>query len=196
MGFHCARWCYGIFTVLISQLVIINMAYSEQQNISVNVTANLIENSCKFSFSDSGVIDLGKQSISSIEDTDSFTNYIGHGQSFTINVSNCPSLDNDEISKLIFNFSPQSGSFPVESSQVFANEVSATDGGATGVGLVIFAEPQDQNVLDKSGQSNVAFDVTTGDYLNSYNFSARLQKINTITEGDFTTHVTVEVTYE
>ncbi|EJO9737587.1 hypothetical protein NU699_004379 [Salmonella enterica] len=51
-------------------------------------------------------------------------------------------------------------------------------------------------MLDESGHSNAIFDVTPDNYLNSYGFFARLQKINTITEGDFTAHVIVEVTYE
>lgn len=196
MSYLDRQWFRTILSILVLQIGMVNIAYSDEQSLSLNVKGNLIENSCKISFSDSGVIDLGKQSISAIESIDSFTNYIGGGKHFTINVSGCSSVSDDGANKLIFSFSPQSGTFPVESSQVFSNEMSNTDGGATGIGLVIFSEQQDKNVLDESGHSNAIFDVTSDTYINSYGFYARLQKINSITEGGFTTHVTVEVTYE
>ncbi|ELH4154681.1 fimbrial protein [Salmonella enterica] len=196
MNYRHSLWYCCLLTMLIFQIDTVRIAHSAEQTLSLNVKANVVENSCKISFSDSGSVDLGKQSIAAIESVDSFTNYIGNGKHFSINVSDCSPLSNGGISKLIFNFSPQSGTFPVESSQAFANDILPADGGATGVGLVIFAEQQDKNVLDESGHSNAIFDVTSDTYLNSYGFFARLQKINTITEGNFTTHVTVEVTYE
>ncbi|AXD08619.1 hypothetical protein CHE29_06405 [Salmonella enterica] len=132
--------------MLIFQIDTVRIAHSAEQTLSLNVKANVVENSCKIFFRLRSV-DLGKQSIAAIESVDSFTNYIGNGKHFSINVSDCSPLSSGGISKLIFNFSPQSGTFPVESSQAFANDILPADGGATGVGLVIFAEQQDKMCL-------------------------------------------------
>lgn len=187
-------------TSLVSQVLLISclsgISYADDQTLSLNVQANIINNSCKITFSDAGNLDIGKQSKEGIEAVNSLTDYIGGGKAFYITVSECSSFSHGSLSKLHFGFSPQSGEFPAQTSQVFINESTSQTGGASGVGLVIFSEQHMTNVLDSSGHSDVTFDVTPENYLSDFMFFARLQKVDEITEGDFITHVIVGVSYE
>jgi type 1 fimbria pilin len=81
---------------------------------------------------------------------------------------------------------------------VFANEIPASGGGAENVGVVIFSEKDNTNVVNASGTSDVIFDVsnqTESQYLTNYNFYARYQDTGIVSAGKVTTSVLVSVTY-
>ncbi|WP_032940818.1 hypothetical protein [Citrobacter youngae] len=174
-----SRHVYWLLTLL-SKMLFIScfsaITYADDQPLSLNVHANIINNSCKVTVSGSGSLDLGKESKAGIEAANSVTDYIGGGKTFSITVSECSSFTGGSLSKLHFGFSPQTGEFPTQTSQVFINESSPQAGGASGVGLVIFSEQQMANVLDTSGHSDVAFEVTPDSYLSSFCFFCALTK--------------------
>ncbi|MEW4959403.1 fimbrial protein, partial [Enterobacter cloacae subsp. cloacae] len=94
---------------------------------------------------------------------------------------------------------PQSAQIDGISKQILSNETSALAGGAENVGIVIFSESNNQNVLDSEGQSDVEVKIATPSdqqsYLKAYNFYARYQNYGPVSAGKVTARALVSVTY-
>ncbi|WP_306417965.1 fimbrial-like protein [Enterobacter cancerogenus] len=171
-------------------------------SLEMEMTANIINNTCQVSIPDNGKV------ILPIVGRDWFYNSDGSprlqpgdaagGTRFEIQLKNCAESETGLAKTLHFEFKPQSGKFTESSQQVFANEIPDSGGGAENVGIVIFSEKDNTNVVNTSGTSNVIFDVsdqTESQYLTNYNFYARYQSTGIVSAGKVITSVLVNVIY-
>ncbi|WP_348994629.1 fimbrial-like protein [Enterobacter sp. V87_3] len=171
-------------------------------SLEMEMTANIINNTCQVSIPDNGKV------ILPIVGRDWFYNSDGSprlqpgdaagGTRFEIQLKSCAESESGLAKTLHFEFKPQSGKFTESSQQVFANEIPDAGGGAENVGIVIFSEKDNTNVVNTSGTSNVIFDVsdqTESQYLTNYNFYARYQSTGIVSAGKVITSVLVNVIY-
>lgn len=169
--------------------------------MDVNLTANILNNTCQLSVENGGEIFLptvardwfyNNDKSDRLSPTDDEA-----GTPFTIHVDNCyaSSTEGATINQLKFSFSPQNG-FWANHNQVFKND--ATAGAAENVGIVIFSDTFKTNVLNSDGTSNVIYDVngSSESYIKDYGFYARYQNVGTITSGIVMSNVLVNVSYE
>lgn len=163
-------------------------------NPQVEFTANIVENTCQVAISNDGIVHMPTVSINYFTDTLT-PDTPASGTGFSVNVTGCGGTSSS-ASKLHFSFSPQSGTFPMQSNQVFANETSIAAGGAENVGIVIFSSLDNTNVLGKDSSSDVVVPVTNGSLINSYKFYSRYQQLGTPSAGKVTSNVLVSVIYE
>ena len=169
--------------------------------MDVNLTANIVNNTCQLSVENGGEIYLPTVTRDWFYNSDKSdrltpTDDVA-GTPFTIHVDNCYASGGESagISQLKFSFAPQNG-FWSNQKQVFKNE--ATAGAAENVGIVIFSEKYKTNVLKTDGTSNVIYDVSgsSESYIKDYGFYARYQNAGTITSGTVISSVLVNVSYE
>lgn len=169
--------------------------------MDVNLTANIVNNTCRLSVENGGEIYLPTVSRDWFYNSDK-SNRLSPtddeaGTPFTIHVDDCyaGSTEAATINQLKFSFAPQNG-FWSNHNQVFKND--ATAGAAENVGIVIFSEKYRTNVLKNDGTSNVIYDVSgsSESYIKDYGFYARYQNVGTITSGTVMSNVLVNVSYE
>lgn len=167
--------------------------------MDVNLTANIINSTCKLTVENGGDIYLPVVMRNWFYNGDSSPRFsptdYAEGTSFTIHVDDChqSSGGGTGIKQLQFSFSPQSG-FAGNQKQVFKND-DATSGAAQNVGIVVFSSAFKTNVLNSDGSSKVVYNVGA-DYLTDYQFSARYQNTGEVTGGLVTSNVLVDVNYE
>lgn len=172
-------------------------------NLEMDMTANIINNTCQVSIADNGNVALptvGKPWFYTADGTDRLkpADPAG-GTRFAIQVVDCNGDESGSGQALHFTFKPQTAQAEGISKQIFNNETPALAGGAENVGIVIFSESNHQNVLDSEGQSDVAVKITTPadqqSYLKAYNFYARYQNYGPVSAGKVTARALVSVTY-
>lgn len=169
--------------------------------VDINLTANIVNNTCQLSVENGGEIYLptvlkdwfyNNDKSDRLSPTDDEA-----GTPFTIHVDNCYASGGESasINQLKFSFAPQNG-FWSNQNQVFKND--ATAGAAENVGIVIFSKKYKTNVLKSDGTSNVIYDVSgsSGSYIKDYGFYARYQNVGTITSGVVMSSILVNVSYE
>lgn len=169
--------------------------------VDVNLTANIVNNTCQLSVENGGDIYLPTVTRNWFYNSDKSDRLSPTddeaGTPFTIHVDNCyaSSEDDGNINKLKFSFAPQNG-FWNNHNQVFKNE--ATAGAAENVGIVIFSDKFNTNVLNSDGTSNVIYGVSgnSESYIKDYGFYARYQNTGPITSGMVMSSVLVNVSYE
>ncbi|HFN3686055.1 TPA: fimbrial-like protein [Enterobacter hormaechei] len=170
-------------------------------SMDVNLTANIVNNTCRLSVENGGEIYLPTVSRDWFYNSDK-SNRLSPtddeaGTPFTIHVDDCYAGNTEAatINQLKFSFAPQNG-FWSNHNQVFKND--ATAGAAENVGIVIFSEKYRTNVLKNDGTSNVIYDVSESSesYIKDYGFYARYQNVGTITSGTVMSNVLVNVSYE
>ena len=169
--------------------------------VDVNLTANIVNNTCRLSVENGGEITLPTVSRDWFYNSDKSDRLSPNddeaGTPFTIHVDDCyaSSTEGATINKLKFSFAPQNG-FWSNHNQVFKND--ATAGAAENVGIVIFSDTFKTNVLNSDGTSNVIYDVSgsSENYIKDYGFYARYQNVGTITSGAVMSNVLVNVSYE
>ncbi|HKM96465.1 MAG TPA: fimbrial-like protein [Buttiauxella sp.] len=194
---HCRSRAAYLLSFLLSGL------FSSLCNadMDVNLTANIINNTCYISVDNNGNINMPIVSTgyfnargnppSPLMPTDT-----AGGTPFNIKVDDCEDWSKGNANRLHFKFRPQSGTFPPESRQVFINEAS---GGANNVGVVIFSDTTNKNVLNPDGSSDVIYNVedkTSSQYLTNYTFYARYQNTGPASAGRVTSNVLVSVVYD
>ncbi|EEH95087.1 MULTISPECIES: fimbrial-like protein [Citrobacter] len=167
-------------------------------SIELDLTANIINNTCNIEVSDGGTVTFRTVGLGYfVPGITSESDYEG-GEIFSIKLLSCPVSDN-EITKVTFEFTPQSGQFAIGNQQVFANELTKSAGGAENVGVVIFTtDVPRKNVLNTDGTSRATFSATSYSDT-SWTFYSRMQKIldsGTVTPGQLSSHVLVNVTYQ
>lgn len=167
----------------------------------IDLTATVTNNTCRLEVNDNGVVRLPTVNLKYFADNiTAETDYPG-GKEFTIRLVDCPVQDGN-ISQVMMNFLPQTGSFPAGNSQVFANDLAANDYGAKNIGLAIFTNQPNvtrTNVLNSDGTSRVIYPVTAENYKNSlWTFYARMQRIlsaDNISSGLLSSKVLVSISY-
>ncbi|MFL4294453.1 fimbrial-like protein [Enterobacter asburiae] len=168
--------------------------------LDVNLTANIVNSTCKLSIENSGEIYLPNVMRSWFYNTDGSDRFTATddagGTPFKIHVDDCYGDNTSTAKKLNFSFSPQSGFWPGQN-QVFKSEDNAA-GSAKNVGVVVFSEKNKTNVLNSDGTSKVIYDVSGqgGAFLTDYQFFVRYQNIGAVAAGIVTSKVLVDVTYE
>lgn len=172
-------------------------------SLEMDMTANIINNTCQVSIADNGNVALptvGKPWFYTVDGTDRLkpADPAG-GTRFTVQVVDCNGDDSGSGQALHFTFKPQTAQPDGISKQIFNNETPALAGGAENVGIVIFSEFNNQNVLDAQGQSDVVMGIATPSdqqsYLKDYSFYARYQNYGPVSAGKVTARVVVSVTY-
>jgi type 1 fimbria pilin len=169
--------------------------------MDVNITANIINNTCYISIDNNGNIPMPIVSLSYFNDrgnppspllpTDAVS-----GTPFNIRVEDCEDWSSGEANRLHFTFQPRTGVFPASSRQIFINESS---NGAKNIGVVIFSAVTNTNVLNSDGMSDVIYDVeekTSAQYLTNYQFYVRYQNYGPASAGEVTSSVLVSVVYD
>lgn len=171
-----------------------------ESGLDVNLTANIVNSTCKLSIENSGEIYLPNVMRSWFYDTDGSDRFTATddagGTPFKIHVDDCFGDSTSTTKKLTVSFSPQSGFWPGQN-QVFKSEDTAA-GSAKNVGIVVFSEKNKTNVLNSDGTSKVIYDVSGqgAAFLTDYQFYARYQNIGVVAGGIVTSKVLVDVTYE
>ncbi|WP_346417657.1 fimbrial-like protein [Enterobacter genomosp. O] len=172
-------------------------------NLEMDMTANIINNTCQVSIPESGNVTLptvGKPWFYTADGSDRLkpADPAG-GTRFAVQVVNCSGDQSGFGQALHFSFKPQTAQTDGISKQIFNNETPALAGGAENVGIVIFSESNNQNVLDSNGQSDVVMGIATPSdqqsYLKDYSFYARYQNYGPVSAGKVTARVVVSVTY-
>ncbi|MGX9903829.1 fimbrial-like protein [Enterobacter mori] len=171
-------------------------------NMEMDMTANIINNTCQVTIPDNGKV------ILPIVGKNWFYNSDGSprlqpgdadgGTRFAVKLKSCAVTPSGIVKTLHFEFKPQNGQFAGSSKQVFANDTAASAGGAENVGVVIFSEKYNTNVVNAMGDSNVVFDISgqnDTEYLTTYNFYARYQSTGSVSAGKVTTSALVSVIY-
>lgn len=166
--------------------------------LDINLTANIINNTCQLSLENGGEIYLPTVARAWFYHSDGSSKYAptddAGGTPFNVRLEDC--ADNSSIKQLMFSFTPQSG-FWSNQNQVFKND--ATVDAAQNVGIVIFSADAKTNVLNSDGSSNVVYDVSeksSSQYLTDYQFYARYQNTGVVVSGVVTSNVLVDVSYE
>ncbi|AMJ72036.1 fimbrial protein [Enterobacter cloacae] len=171
-----------------------------ESGLDVNLTANIVNSTCKLSIENSGEIYLPNVMRSWFYNTDGSDRFTATddagGTPFKIHVDDCYGDSTSTAKKLNFSFSPQSGFWPGQN-QVFKSEDTAA-GSAKNVGIVVFSAKNKTNVLNSDGTSKVIYDVSGQGtaFLTDYQFYARYQNIGAVAGGIVTSKVLVDVTYE
>lgn len=166
--------------------------------LDVNLTANIINSTCKLSVENGGEVYLPNVMRSWFYNADGSDRYTATdeagGTPFKIHIEDCDG-DISAAKTMNFSFTPQSGFWPGQN-QVFKS-VETAAGAAKNVGIVIFSEKK-TNVLNSDGSSNVVYDVTGQGtvLLTDYQFYARYQNIGSVAGGIVTSKVMVDVNYE
>jgi type 1 fimbria pilin len=172
-------------------------------SLEMDMTANIINNTCQVSIPESGNVTLptvGKPWFYTADGNDRLKPADSAGGTrFAIQVVDCNGDESGSGQALHFTFKPQTAQPDGISKQIFNNETSPLAGGAENVGIVIFSESNNQNVLDSNGESDVVIKITSPSeqqsYLKAYSFYARYQNYGPVSAGKVTAHALVSVTY-
>lgn len=170
-----------------------------RSGLEVNITANIVNSTCKMTVENDGEIYLPNAMRSWFYNPDGSDRFTATddagGTPFKIHVDDCYG-DSSTAKKLSFSFSPQSGFWPGQN-QVFKSDDTAA-GAAKNVGVVVFSEKYKKNVLNNDGTSKITYDVSDQDtaFLTDYQFYVRYQNIGVVAGGVVTSKVLVDVTYE
>jgi len=173
-------------------------------NLEMDMTANIINNTCQVSIPESGNVTLptvGKSWFYTADGSDRLKPAdAAGGTRFAVQVVDCNGDDSGSGQALHFTFKPQTAQPDGISKQIFNNETPALAGGAENVGIVIFSESNNQNVLDSNGESDVAIKITSPSeqhsYLKAHSFYARYQNYGPVSAGKVTAHALISVTYK
>ncbi|WDY19924.1 fimbrial-like protein [Salmonella enterica] len=193
------RQCYFLFCSGLATAFLSRPGYADY---NFDVTATVINNTCRLEVNDNGVVRLPTVKLDYFSnEITAETDYAG-GQNFTLRLVDCPVSD-DKISQVLFTFSPQQGALPADNLQVFANELAQNNDGAKNVGVVIFSAQSNAtrfNVLDVNGMSKAIYSLPDSNYSNSqWTFYARMQKIvsmEDVSSGLVTARVLVNISYQ
>lgn len=171
-----------------------------QEGMNVNMTANIVENTCQISLSNNGAVNLPFVSRGWFYNSDGTSrlqpNDAAGGTLFSVNIESCTG-DASSMKSMTFRFQPQNGIWPAESKQVFINDAASASGNAQNVGIVVFSSSDNRNVVESDGSSAVVVDVTTSPGDNAhYDFYARYQNIGLVTAGKVISHVLVDAIYQ
>lgn len=169
--------------------------------MDINLTANIVNSTCKISLENGGEIYLPTVMKSWFYNSDGSDRYSpiddAGGTPFTVRIDDCyENSTGSELRQLQFRFTPQSG-FENNQNQVFKNDASG--GAAENVGIVVFSNRYKTNVLNSDGSSNVIYDISGksgSQYLTDYQFYARYQNTGAVTAGTVTSKVLLDVSYE
>lgn len=171
-------------------------------SLEMDMTANIINNTCQVSIPNDGKVNLPIVGSSWFYNSDGSPRLqpgdAAGGTRFVVQVKSCAESESGLAKTLHFEFKPQSGKFAGSSQQVFANDIPASAGGAENVGIVIFSEKNNTNVVNTTGTSDVIFDISdqnSNEYLTNYNFYARYQSTGNISVGKVTTSALISVIY-
>jgi len=180
-------------TAFLTILVVLTLNnVSARETLDMTISANILNNPCIIEMSSATVllpdIDEATLAASVLTPTD-----YGSDVSFMVDVKDC---EDDTLTALNLSFHPKNGTFPPGFNQVFNNDISASNQGAMGVGVVIFYHGSQENVLKSDGSSNVIIPATQSDYKKSYQFDARYQKIGSVSVGPVAATLTINVTYQ
>jgi type 1 fimbria pilin len=178
-------------------------AVSLASNMEMDMTANIINNTCQITLSGNGKVTLptvGKSWFYTSDGSDRLKPAdTAGGTRFSVQVVNCNGDESGSGQALHFTFKPQSAQIDGSSKQIFINEAPVLTGGAENVGIVIFSESDNQNVLDSNGQSDVAIKIDSPtdqqSYLKEYYFYTRYQNYGLVSAGKVTARALVSVTY-
>jgi type 1 fimbria pilin len=170
-------------------------------DMDVNITSNIINNTCYISVDNNGNIHMPIVSLNYFNDRGDPSSPLlptdaAGGTPFNIRVEDCEDWTTGEASRLHFAFKPLTGTFPASSKQIFINESSD---GAKNVGVVVFSSMTNKNVLNSDGMSDVTYDVkgkAWSEYLTDYSFYVRYQNYGSPTAGRVTSNVLVSVVYD
>ncbi|PLR46390.1 fimbrial protein [Chimaeribacter arupi] len=183
--------------VLLVTLNVSGAFAGDGNSTDLTITAQIRDNTCTISLDNEGYMRLPVIHRAALVDGDgnprvSPTDNTG-GEAFRITVTDCmENAGGAAAAGLHFAFSPYA--LPVQN-QVFLNEISPADGGAQGVGIVIFSREHGTNVLNADGSSDVVFPAD-GNLLKDYPFTVRYQGTGPATSGLVTSRVRVDVTYD
>lgn len=173
------------------------LAHADQD---VDLTAHIINTSCKISFANNGAIDLGSVDINYFTNNTTVDDLHNSGTPFYITVDDCSRTGINNATRLVIQFRPKSGSFSSISRQIFANESTL---GAGNVGVIILSLQSPGNIQNVLNPDGTPRSIYTFDPLNfsgkSYQFITRMQKIipaQQVTSGVVRTSVMVNVYYE
>ena len=167
--------------------------------LDTNITANIVNSSCKVTVDNGGEIYLPTVIRSWFYNADGSDRYVpgddAGGTPFKIHVDDCYG-ESGNPAKLNFSFSPQSGFWPGQN-KVFKSDDTAA-GSARNVGVVVFSEKNKAKVLNNDGTSKVVYDVSGegSAYITDYEFYVRYQNTGVVTGGTVTSKIRVDVTYE
>jgi P pilus assembly protein, pilin FimA len=194
--------CNPYYRILCSGLGAALFTSSGYADQNVDITANVINNSCQLEVSDNGVINLPTVRMDYFSDNiTAETDYPG-GKEFSVQLIDCPTRD-ELISQIAFSFTPQNGTMLAGNPQVFNNELKQQTIAADNVGIAIFSAQDNaprENVIDAFGSSRVAYILPSQKYSNStWKFYARMQKIipgENIKPGLVSSHVFVNIDYK
>lgn len=186
-----------LLTVLAVGFPFVTIAESD---LNMNIQANILETTCQLTVQNGGAIHLPTVSVNYFDDRGSSpapilpTDPLG-GYPFTVSLSECT----DVIENVHFSFAPQSGNFASGSKQVFISETDGAADGAKNVGLVIFSQEYNTNVLETDGSSDVNFPINAATPVaekTDYHFYTRYQHTGAVSAGRVTSKVLVSVSYE
>lgn len=182
-------------------LLLAAMSGDGHANVDVNIKANIINNTCQITVENSGYVPLPIVSLdyfnsrgnppSPLLPTDAAS-----GTPFKIRVDDCASWNAGYANRLHFQFRPRSSLFPSGSNQVFINESSE---GAENIGVVVFSDSTNKNVLNTDGTSDVVYDIedkTESQSFIDYLFYVRYQNTGPASAGKVTSNVLVSVNYD
>lgn len=154
---------------------------SVKADTNINMTANIINTSCRVSLDNNGQLDLGIVDYEYLNNNTSVNKIYSGGQPFTVNVSDCAQVAGKNPARLTIAFTPVAGTLAASNLQVFANQNTA---GAKNVGVVILSTQDAHNifnVLDTRGQPQSIYPVTSDELTDAtYHFYARMQKIDPV----------------
>ncbi|MCS2158543.1 fimbrial-like protein [Scandinavium sp. H11S7] len=186
---------YGYYFLLAPLLFSATLLASED-NVDVDIKANIITNTCSVSVENGARITLPVVKPEWFDNGWTATTDTG-GRSFALLLKDCGAPSGASHNTLHLTFAPQSGADVTN--QVFPNEILPANGGAQGVGIVIFSEQYRTNVLNTSGQGDVTYDITgkaKQDISNRYLFHARYQKTDVVVPGKLTSNIIIGAYYD
>lgn len=165
---------------------------------NVDFTATVQKDTCQIEINGSGTVNFATVGPAYFADGISAESDYKGGEEFSIKLLSCP-ISDGAMTNVTFEFTPQSGQFAAGNQQVFANDLPQSAGGADNVGVVIFTTDSPRtNVLNTDGSSRATFSAAT--YSDTtWTFYSRMQKIldsATVTPGELSSHVLVNVKYE
>lgn len=190
--------CRYYYCTLYSGLLAALFSVQSYADHNVDISAVVTSDTCQLTISHDGIINLGAVGLDYFADgITAETDYQG-GKNFTIDMVDCPA-NNENVSQIIFDFTPQSGQLAEGNNQIFSSEYPKESAGADNIGVVIFStQGTRENVLNSDGTTRATYALLpqTG---SSWMFYSRMQKIAdnvSITPGLVSSRVLVNVTYK
>lgn len=180
-------------------LSVLSLLRPAQANENVELTANVVKNTCQLMLDNNGYIDLGTQFVDSFDSGVTPDDLYQNGKTFYVHLLNCDIGNGSSPTRVVIRFHPKSGSLSRVSNQIFTNENAL---GAKNVGIVILSiqdANHPYNVLNVDGSPKSVFAWSPTAANASYPFYTRMQKeigAQPISPGSVNTSVLVEAYYE